>query len=372
MAISIVNITTSLPDIAWHACVQSGSEIVTIGGQRYDGDPVHWCRSECYRIDAVTGVETASPYWLPFRVAHTAAVKVGDHNVVMGGMGTKYGDFRSLAETQVLNTANGTVDWTPMHPNGAHDPDLIKLSDERVFFCGGHAGKRPSTHAGFIDLVDGEARFRSTSLLDGRVYSRMVEHDGKVYVVGGMHYQKAPADPEYSWNLDSVEVVDIEDGTAAYLPARLDVPRRYHSIQSIGSDIYVVGGTLNEGWGSGDAHAAVERINLLTGDITRLPDLAVPRYHCQTAVVEMSGNRYVALMGGQTDDATAATAVELYDVDAGTSEIVGHTREFVDHDRITWCDGSTVSILGGSKIAGGADNYITRVDFGAGATCYRS
>lgn len=346
----------SIPALKFHSVITVAPGIVWVMGGHDPSTGLH--RQGCHKIDVTTGAILASDT-VPYGFGHSPALLLDGSAVVPGGMGMQSGSFRSLQEIQALNLSTGaeTV-LTPVWPHGGYDLSAVELTSTKAIYCGGHA-YAPSLNegwarwdAGVIEMSGGAMTHTPLEGVTPRVYAtahRLDDHSA--IFIGGWSY----ADTVHAVrNLNTSEVIHDQDGASTF-PGKLIHARRYHSSRKIGDKIYVIGGTAQPQSGRPPAIGSIEEIDLTTGAVRELSSgLLTPRQHMISASVALNGKDYLLVLGGQSDSNTAVTDVELYDIAAETSQVIGTTRPCIDHDRISTIHGDILYTVGGADIAGTA------------------
>lgn len=148
-------------------------------------------------------------------------------------------------------------------------------------------------------------------------------------------------------------------------------PRRYHSSVAIGSKIYVIGGTNIPTLGRGPGLSTIEVIDVDAGTVTPFnQSLTYPRQHAQTVHLRQFGKDYIAVFGGEHNNAKVPQA-ELIDITNGTVSLLqGISWGLTDHDRIHACKDNILWLVGGEDITTQTGTpYVYTVRFDGDTEC---
>jgi hypothetical protein len=309
-------------------------------------------------------------------------VALGSKFVIPGGMGNIGTVFTALDKIQVVDLAAKTSSVIVGLPGGAYDLQAAALSPTQLIFQGGHGWQTdgftlPRWDMGIINIDESgnpNVTNFATQRADARVYAPIIPVGDGVHAVtaGGYDYDAQKSTSiDRSRNLDTIETL-CSDGSVTTWTQRLSVPRRYHSMQAFGGKIVVAGGTDSVAAGTPPASAAVDILDPATMTATPMPNLMRAREHAQSAICTISGAPYLLLVGGISDAGQAVLDVELYNLSDGTSEIVGQTPGFYDHDRIAVACGNILYVIGGQDpLSGIGTNSLVTISLPPGSVISR-
>lgn len=305
---------------------------------------------------------TVSTSTLAYNTAHHDSVWLNGQAVTVGGMvrNSSGAVFSSAWSQYDHNQALGYL-YSP----GVHDPELVKISDTEAIAMGGWEWATTSAQVWLID--DTLAKAALPNLNTSRSYRTAHHINGKVYVIGGLHYTGATLA-----NLASIEVIDPVAGTTTTAGYSLATGRRYHSSVAIGSKVYVLAGSNIPSLGRGAGLASIEAIDTVAGTVASCGALTYPRQHAQTVHLQRGGKDYVAIFGGEHNNQPVPQA-ELLDVATCTTTVLnGVSWGLTDHDRIHACSGNKVYLVGGENITASphvGTNKVYTVTFDDNTTC---
>ncbi|MBC7643894.1 MAG: hypothetical protein H7123_02130, partial [Thermoleophilia bacterium] len=213
-----------------------------------------------------------------------------------------------------------------------HDAALA-LVGKSVLYIGGGAATQFTT-VRLIDQATGEQR--TTGHLPAAASDLgAVTSNNLAYTVGG--YDGA------TW-LTSVLSYDA-GGASPELVGQMPFGLRYPAIGTVGGNLYVAGGTL----ASGADSAATFRIDVHSGQVTRLADLPRPTAHA--VFVQVKGQ--LVLAGGRIGT-PGANMLRSFDPKSGVTHVVGRIPAGVADPAFVSLDDGSALLVGGFNAAGTA------------------
>ncbi|MCX4241049.1 Kelch repeat-containing protein [Paraliomyxa miuraensis] len=217
-----------------------------------------------------------------------------------------------------------TFEWSPMAPYPARRQTMSTLitSDGTALAVGGfgHDGEVARTHPELhvYEPVADRWTPRPGGLPGlGRTQLGLAEHDGTLWVLGGLDYDPRRSKDDQFRHERSVLHAPLHDPKAGLVPSGLELPRPRRAFASaqLGDRVYLVGG-MREGF------ALVEEcevLDLSSGTWHALPGPARPRLSAE--LVALGGKLYLA--GGssrpaQGGELAADRSVEVFDPATGS------------------------------------------------------
>ncbi len=360
-----------LPLLRFHTVVAQNDWLWSFGGEIANNTPfVSRYSFDVHKINVATR-KTATEQKLPRPVAHAATAALHGYAVTVGGMSVDgSGNFTSSKDVLLTQLATGKSFIHTLLPVGVHDPEVVKVDENKAISYGGWAGLYSAKQAALITVSpDGRSvSVEPFSLSESRVYATgHLLPDGRVLAIGGL-YRSATE----RRLLSSIEVIDPIAKTST-LFGHLKVARRNYMSQLVGNAVYVLGGTSTNVMGRPPAEGTVERIDLVTRRSSIVGRLSQPRYLAHSFVLTHGSKKYIMLVGGQIRDGVPATSIEIFNIKAGQSETVT-SRPLVtlDHDRVSVCVGSKAYVLGGEDVLLNAGTRkLIEIAFPADVTCSR-
>ncbi len=193
---------------------------------------------------------------------------------------------------------------------------------EQLYVYGGHFGEAhhyseagQSSELQRISLTAGEAQWEQLAGGPKLTGLAMVEHQGKLYRVGGFTAKNKDEEEQSLWSQDSFACFDPATGAWTDLPA-MPSGRSSHDVAVIDGKLYVVGG-----WNMQGADSTVWHTTALVCDLNQ-PELkwieiATPPFQRRAvSVAAFQGRIYV--IGGMTESGGTTTEVSVYDPAANT------------------------------------------------------
>lgn len=340
----------SAPRLKFHTVLPdpSGGFLWSWGGENANGVPVQ----SLFYVDNhkfLIGGTTIEPQ-LPFPLAHGDAAIVGDKGYFFGGLSESGGQIISSNAIVKIDLNTGQTSINQYMPVGVHDPDSLTVGSY-VISTGGWAFDQSSSQGVMIDTLNDSAMY--FPLVIPRVYHTSHEHNGDVYIVGGLYRVGGSL-----YNLTSVE--KISQGVSESF-SNLNVARRYHSSRKIGNYIYVLGGTTTNTLGRPPAIGSIERIDLVTGETQIVGSMVNARYHMQTLTY---GDRYILSVGGLSNNGAFVTSSEIFDTQTNQSHTIQSPVIYsADHDRISACIGNHGYIIGGELPSSSGSKAAQLIEF---------
>lgn len=320
-----------------------------------------------YKVNPDTGAIQSS-WLLPYNVSHHDSEMIDGKVVTVGGL---VGNSSNVCFSAIWAETQNPAAYSTVFSTGVHDTETILLNDGTILSVGGWEGNVTSPQIKRINSSLGV--LNSWTLNTSRSYRTMHQlDDGTVMIIGGLNYNGSTVN-----NLASIEVLNPSTGTISTASYTLITGRRYHSSVYVDGKIYVIGGTSLATLGKGAGIASVERIDHAAGTVVNFATLQYPRQHQQTFLLTRNGTKYIAVFGGEHNNAPV-TQAELINLDTGAvTTLNGVSWGLTDHDRISVCEGNELYLVGGSAISAGpgtsgnGTNKIVKYTFDANTTCVK-
>jgi N-acetylneuraminic acid mutarotase len=272
-----------------HTAAVHGGMICAVGGQNTP--------------DAVEVYDTATKVWselaggaMPRKRLYSASAMYKGKLYVVGGFDAAE---RALRSVEVYDFA--TQQWSPLPTEmaTARREHGCVVCENKLYVVGGKDAE--DNKLGSVEVYDFATE--TWSILPApilaeshsKISNTVVEHKGKVYVVGGDPRERLTF-PHFS-NLQRVAVYDIAAEAWSLLPAEMPCTRLNFAAAVHGNKIYVVGG--DDGW---ESMSSVMVYDIDGGDWSLMPVEMTSERGC--LAVSVLGDNLYAIGGLDTDEQT--------------------------------------------------------------------
>jgi N-acetylneuraminic acid mutarotase len=278
----------------------------------------------------------ATEAWtLPTAVSRPVVLPDRSGFAVLGGLAT--GDTSTSRVVQV-DPASGDSRVAGSLAIAVHDSAGAVIDDRFFVFGGGSVTSVPIVQAWTAGPATQVAR-----LPEARSDLSAATLDGTTYIVGG-----------YDGSAMTPDVLATTDGESFRPIARLAIPVRYAAVAGLGSTLWVVGGVTSTSEGGTTDTDAVQRVDLVSGQVTVAGRLPQPMGHATALILD--GEIFV--LGGRSGTVPIATIFRL-DPASGAVTLAGQLPRAVSDAGSVVVGG--VGYLVGGEITGPAEPLDTVV-----------
>ncbi len=278
---------------------------------------------------ATVGISASGETWtLPAAVSRPVVLPDRSGFVLLGGLAT--GDTSTSRVVQV-DPATGDSKVAGNLALAVHDAAGAAIDGRLFVFGGGSTSTVPMVQAWTAGPATEVAR-----LPDARSDLSAATLDGTTYIAGG-----------FDGSVMTPDVLATTDGESFRPVARLAIPVRYAAVAGLGSTLWVVGGVTSTSEGGTTDTDAVQKVDLVSGQVTVAGQLPQPMGHA-TALV-LGGEIFV--LGGRSGTTPSATIFRL-NPDSGALTLAGQLPRAVSDAGSVVVDG--IGYLVGGEITGPA------------------
>lgn len=323
--------TLTFPRFFHQLAPTPGGDVIAIGGISSGKRPRH---IERIHLDAATSGAPAVHEWVvPYpgeaKNRQGAFVHNGELHVFGGNNSVGQHDFEPenfLAEGWTLDL--GRLEWTPMAPYPAKRQSMstiVRADGTGVSIGGfGHDGDAARTQRdGFtFDFKTSEWSVSARGLPVSRSQFGLAEHNGRLWVFGGLDYDPKRDEGDQFRHLTDVLVEERSDSAATFVPSDVELPRprRAFGNATLDERFYLVGGMR-------DGFQLVETCDVFDFDTQTWSTIASPqRVRLNPELVSLGGRLFLA--GGSSprldgaDGLAPNPTIEMYDPASDTWTVV--------------------------------------------------
>jgi N-acetylneuraminic acid mutarotase/uncharacterized GH25 family protein len=191
------------------------------------------------------------------------------------------------------------------------------VAGDQLYVYGGHFGDAhhyseagQSNELRCISLTAKDAKWEQLPGGPKLTGLAMVEHDGKLYRVGGFTAKNKADEDQSLWSQDSFACFDPATGEWTDLPA-MPSGRSSHDVAVVDGKLYVVGGWNMQGADSTVWHTTALVCDLTQPELKWIETAAPPFQRRAVSVAAFQGKLYV--IGGMTESGSTTTEVSVFD-----------------------------------------------------------
>jgi hypothetical protein len=259
---------------------------------------------------------------LPAAVSRAVVLPDRSGFVVLGGLAT--GDTSTSRVVQV-DPASGDSRIVGSLVVAVHDSAGAAIDGRFFVFGGGSMSTVPVVQAWTAGPASEVARLPAA-----RSDLSAATVDGTTYIVGG-----------FDGSAMAPDVLATADGQSFRSVARLAIPVRYAAVAGIGSTLWVVGGVTSTSEGGTTDTDAVQKVDLVSGQVTIAGRLPQPMGHATAMILDGQ----VFVLGGRSGTVPSATIFRL-DAASGVLTLAGQLPRAVS-------DAGSVVVGGVGYLVGG-------------------
>lgn len=285
---------------------------------------------------ATVSISASTETWtLPAPVSRPVVLPDGSGFVVLGGLAT--GDT-STSRVVRVDPASGDSEVAGNLAVAVHDSAGAALDGRFFVFGGGSVTTVPVVQAWTAGPATPVAR-----LPDARSDLSAATVDGTTYIAGG-----------FDGSAMTPDVLATTNGESFRAVAPLPIPVRYAAVAGLGSTLWVVGGVTSTSEGGTTDTDAVQKVDLVSGQVSVAGRLPQPLGHATALILD--GEIFV--LGGRSGTVPSAAIFRL-DPASGALTLAGQLPQAVSDAGSVVVGG--VGYLVGGEITGPAEPLDTVV-----------